>query len=181
MAAELDAHGLLAGPTNPAPRRPTYADLAALPYLDAVLRESLRIMPVSVFMYRETVDPVTDIGSYAVPANTEVMVRAVVRGRVSRFFHSLKGLAYGSMCVVGRAARCGAGQAQCVSIRCAAYVSKGFFVGASHVLATPGASYLGTPSVSWVWGTKVLFDSGQHRACVCTGSQKGVQSGTRRW
>ena len=78
VAAELDAHGLLAGPKNPTPRRPTYADLAALPYLDAVLRESLRIMPVSVFMYRETVDPVTDIGGFAVPADTEVMVRAAV-------------------------------------------------------------------------------------------------------
>ena len=76
VAAELDGAGLLATPRNPNPRRPTYADLAALPYLDAVLRESLRIMPVSVFMYRETVDPVTDLGGFAVPANTEVMVRA---------------------------------------------------------------------------------------------------------
>ena len=76
VAAELDAAGLLATARNPNPRRPTYGDLAALPYLDAVLRESLRIMPVSVFMYRETVAPVTDIAGFAVPANTEVMVRA---------------------------------------------------------------------------------------------------------
>ena len=76
VAAELGAAGLLATARNPNPRRPTYGDLAALPYLDAVLRESLRIMPVSVFMYRETVAPVTDIAGFAVPANTEVMVRA---------------------------------------------------------------------------------------------------------
>ena len=47
VAAELESLGLLATPGNPIPRRLEYADLAKLPYMDAVLRESLRLLPVS--------------------------------------------------------------------------------------------------------------------------------------
>ena len=77
VADELDALGLLASPANPAPRRPQHADLANMPYLDAVLRESLRLLPVSsTGMQRVTSASVTDLGGYAVPAGTEVLVRA---------------------------------------------------------------------------------------------------------
>lgn len=77
VAKELDARGLLATPANPTPRRPQHADLAALPYLDAVLRESLRLLPVSAIgMQRVTAAPVTDLGGYAVPAGIDVLVRA---------------------------------------------------------------------------------------------------------
>lgn len=124
VAAELDTAGLLASPKNPTPRRPTYADLAALPYLDAVLRESLRIMPVSVFMYRETVDPVTDIGGFAVPASTEVMVRAMALGKLSVFS---------------------------IPSKWSAYVSKCFVCGAYHAPATPRAPRTSCSTVSWVW------------------------------
>ena len=78
VAEELDARGLLATPANPVPRRPQHADLAALPYLDAVLRESLRLLPVSAIgMQRVTAAPVTDLGGYAVPAGVDVLVRAL--------------------------------------------------------------------------------------------------------
>jgi hypothetical protein len=77
LAAELDAQGLLATSGNPAPRRPEYNDLAKLPYLDATLRESLRMLPVSaVGMQRTTQAAVTDLGGYAVPAKTDVLARA---------------------------------------------------------------------------------------------------------
>ncbi len=78
VAAELESLGLLATPGNPAPRRLEYADLAKLPYMDAVLRESLRLLPVSAAGLQRITprdQPVTDIGGYAVPANTEVLVR----------------------------------------------------------------------------------------------------------
>lgn len=115
MAAELDAAGLLATAKNPNPRRPTYGDLAALPYLDAVLRESLRIMPVSVFMYRQTVDPVTDLAGYAVPANTEVMVRAAALGTAVPWSGSPE-RRFGGLCLCSATrmhapARAGAGSA----------------------------------------------------------------------
>ena len=88
IAEELDARGLLATPANPAPRRPQHADLAALPYLDAVLRESLRLLPVSaVGMQRATAAPVTDLGGYAVPPGIDVLVRAQTLGDVRTLLH----------------------------------------------------------------------------------------------
>ena len=76
IADELASRGLLATAANPTPRRPRHGDLARLPYLEAVLRESLRVLPVSaVGVQRVTSAPVTDLGGYAVPANTEVLVR----------------------------------------------------------------------------------------------------------
>ena len=77
VAEELDSRGLLATLANPTPRRPQHADLANLPYLDAVLRESLRLLPVSaVGMQRVTAAPATDLGGYAVPAGIDVLVCA---------------------------------------------------------------------------------------------------------
>ena len=77
IAEELAGLGLLATPKSPAPRQPEYGDLVKLRYVNAVLRESLRLLPVSaVGPQRITFAPATDMGGYAVPANTEVLVRA---------------------------------------------------------------------------------------------------------
>ena len=77
IAQELSKLGLLATPRNPAPRPPVYADLAKLQYMNAALRESLRLLPGSaVGPQRITSAPATDLGGYAVPARTEVLVRA---------------------------------------------------------------------------------------------------------
>ncbi len=43
---ELRAIGLLATPANPNPRDLEYADLASLPYLRAVIKESMRVYTV---------------------------------------------------------------------------------------------------------------------------------------
>ena len=62
--------------------------LIALPYLDAVLRESLRLLPVSaVGMQRATAVPVTDLGGYAVPPGIDVLVRAQTLGGVTTLLH----------------------------------------------------------------------------------------------
>ena len=88
IAQELGELGLLATPRNPTPRPPQYADLAKLQYMHAVLRESLRLLPVSaVGPQRITSAPATDLGGYAVPARTEVLVRAPVRTKAAvRYF-----------------------------------------------------------------------------------------------
>ena len=46
IAAELDAHGLLATPKNPHPRVPDYTDLSKLTYLSCVIKESMRMHTV---------------------------------------------------------------------------------------------------------------------------------------
>ena len=46
IAAELDAHGLLATPKNPHPRVPDYTDLPKLTYLGCVIKESMRMHTV---------------------------------------------------------------------------------------------------------------------------------------
>lgn len=77
IAQELGELGLLATPRNPTPHPPVYGDLAKLQYMNAVLRESLRLLPVlAVGPQRITSAPATDLGGYAVPAHTEVLVRA---------------------------------------------------------------------------------------------------------
>lgn len=70
-----------AGPAGhaqePTPRQPEYGDLVKLRYVNAVLRESLRLLPVSALgPQRITSAPATDMGGYAVPAHTEILVRA---------------------------------------------------------------------------------------------------------
>ena len=45
LVAELDAAGLLASPTRPTPRPFDWSDLGRLPYLGAVLKEALRLLP----------------------------------------------------------------------------------------------------------------------------------------
>ena len=47
IAAELEAHGLLATAERTQPRVPDYADLAKLTYLSCVIKESMRMHTVS--------------------------------------------------------------------------------------------------------------------------------------
>ncbi len=44
---ELRDLGLLACPSNPNPRQLEFSDIAQLPYLKAVLKETMRLVPVS--------------------------------------------------------------------------------------------------------------------------------------
>jgi cytochrome P450 len=46
VGEELGRHGLLATPAGPPPRSPTWEDLGGLPYLTAVMNESMRLLPV---------------------------------------------------------------------------------------------------------------------------------------
>jgi cytochrome P450 len=52
---------------------PTPADLEELPFLDAVVRESLRLYPPQYALFREPIDPVT-IGGYRVDPETTVVL-----------------------------------------------------------------------------------------------------------
>jgi cytochrome P450 len=74
---ELDAvlHG------NPA----TVADLERLPYLQAVMRESLRLYPPAYMMARANITPVT-VGDYEIPAGTTILSSQWVTHRDSRYF-----------------------------------------------------------------------------------------------
>ncbi|KAK9834011.1 hypothetical protein WJX81_002816 [Elliptochloris bilobata] len=47
LEAELDAAGLLVTPERPQPRTFTYADISKLPWLDACVKESMRLQPVA--------------------------------------------------------------------------------------------------------------------------------------
>ncbi|BDA43361.1 Cytochrome P450 4e2 [Coccomyxa sp. Obi] len=74
VAAELQKAGLLATPAQKIPRQLTYADLSRLPYLDAVVKESMRMFPVSASgLGRYTTEP-TILGGYLIPAGTEVQI-----------------------------------------------------------------------------------------------------------
>lgn len=74
-----ELRGVLSG------RRATTADLPQLPYLNAVVREMLRLYP-SVYVFgREVVAPI-DIAGYHLPAGSRVMVSPYVVQRDPRFF-----------------------------------------------------------------------------------------------
>jgi len=76
LAAELAEAGLGASPSNPRPRPPAYADLAAgrLPYLDAVIAESMRMWPVGGAGIGRWVDRPegVSLGGFHLPYGTEV-------------------------------------------------------------------------------------------------------------
>jgi cytochrome P450 len=74
---ELD--GALRG--NPA----TVADLERLPYLHAVVRESLRLYPPAYMMARANVTAVT-VGEYEIPAGTTILSSQWVTHRDARYF-----------------------------------------------------------------------------------------------
>lgn len=66
-------------------RAPAFADLARLPYLDAVIKETLRLYPVAWLFSREPVEPVS-IGGRAFPAGMRVMISPWVMHRDPRWF-----------------------------------------------------------------------------------------------
>ena len=74
---ELDA--VLGG--NPA----TVADLERLPYLQAVVRESLRLYPPAYMMARANITPVT-VGEYEIPAGATILSSQWVTHRDARYF-----------------------------------------------------------------------------------------------
>ena len=71
IAEELDAAGLLAKPGCPPPREMEFEDLKKLPYLTAVAKEAMRMLPVVSLMGRVTARPVK-VGKYRVPAGVVV-------------------------------------------------------------------------------------------------------------
>ncbi len=60
--------------------QPTPDDLEELPFLDAVVRESLRLYPPQYALFREPIDPVT-LGGYRVDPGTTVVLSPWVCGR----------------------------------------------------------------------------------------------------
>jgi len=71
VADELDAVGLLAKPGCPPPREMEFEDLKKLPYLTAVAKEAMRMLPVVSLMGRVT-ERATRVGPYAIPAGVVV-------------------------------------------------------------------------------------------------------------
>jgi cytochrome P450 len=65
--------------------KPSVADLARLPYLDAVIRETLRLYPPAYAFGRRVISPFT-LGGYEVPAGSEVMTSPYALHRDSRFY-----------------------------------------------------------------------------------------------
>ncbi|HVA72703.1 MAG TPA: cytochrome P450 [Candidatus Limnocylindrales bacterium] len=69
-----------------AARRPPEAkDAESLPYLDAVIRESLRLYPPAYLIARAAVEPF-DLGGYSFPAGTTVLMSQWVMHRDPRYF-----------------------------------------------------------------------------------------------
>jgi cytochrome P450 len=71
VAAELDAAGLLHKPGCPPPREMEFEDLKKLPYLTAVAKEAMRMLPVVSLMGR-VAERAVKVGPYTVPAGTVV-------------------------------------------------------------------------------------------------------------
>jgi cytochrome P450 len=66
-------------------RAPTAADVASMPYLDAVLRESLRLYPPAYAFGREVIEPFT-LGGYDIPVGAQMVVCTFGMHRQPRFF-----------------------------------------------------------------------------------------------
>jgi cytochrome P450 len=77
LRAELDT--LLRG------RLPTAADTMQLPYLDAVVRETLRLYPPAFALGREVVESF-ELGGYQIPRGAQVVVSPYVTQRDPRFY-----------------------------------------------------------------------------------------------
>ncbi|MFZ3330423.1 MAG: cytochrome P450 [Candidatus Acidiferrales bacterium] len=74
-----ELHGLLAG------RAPQIADLERLPYLRAVINETLRLYPAAYIVARTSIAPCT-IGGYDFPADTTMIMAQWVTHRDPRYF-----------------------------------------------------------------------------------------------
>ncbi len=68
-------------------RAPTLEDLASLPYTDAVVKESMRLLP-PVWMVARSVIEDDEIGGFAIPAGSMVFLNAYVTHRDPRFFEA---------------------------------------------------------------------------------------------
>ncbi len=66
-------------------RAPTFEDLDALPLTERVLKESMRLFPPAFVLARRAVED-TEIGGYAVPAGSEVVIWTRLTHRDPRFF-----------------------------------------------------------------------------------------------
>jgi cytochrome P450 len=66
-------------------RSPTMTDLPALPFLDAVVKETLRLYPPAYVIGREVVKPF-EVGGYLVPAGHQVLMSPYVMQRDPRYF-----------------------------------------------------------------------------------------------
>jgi cytochrome P450 len=66
-------------------RAPTPADLPRLPYVEAVINESMRLYPPAWIMSRKATAPVT-VGGYDFPAGTEFLFSQWVMHRSERWF-----------------------------------------------------------------------------------------------
>eukprot|EP00891_Asterochloris_glomerata_P009941 jgi/Astpho2/9941/Aster-06647 len=73
LAAELNEAGLLATPENPQPRHPELAELAKLPYLNAVIKEGLRMHPAAPLGSNRVLDRDTTIRGYRLPKGTPIL------------------------------------------------------------------------------------------------------------
>jgi cytochrome P450 len=66
-------------------RAPSAEDLPRLTYLDAVIREVLRLYPAAYVIQRTSTEPV-ELGGYSFPANTTVIISQWVMHRDPRYF-----------------------------------------------------------------------------------------------
>ena len=66
-------------------RAPTPADLPGLPYVEAVINESMRLYPPAWIMGRKSTAPF-ELGGYSFPAGTEVLMSQWVMHRHPRWF-----------------------------------------------------------------------------------------------
>jgi len=82
-AAEARLHEELAGVLGG--RAPTVADLERLPYLQAVINESLRLYPAAYLLARTSIAP-SSIGGYDFPTGTTILMSQWVMHRDARFF-----------------------------------------------------------------------------------------------
>ncbi len=66
-------------------RAPSMEELSKLPYLDAVIREVLRLYPAAYIIQRTSTEPF-ELGGYHFPANTTVLMSQWVMHRDPRYF-----------------------------------------------------------------------------------------------
>ena len=77
LVAEVDA--VLGG------REATFADLARLPYTDAVVHESMRVYPPAWIVGRENTEPF-EVGGYTIPPRTQFQIMTYALHRDPRWF-----------------------------------------------------------------------------------------------
>eukprot|EP00884_Botryococcus_braunii_P023274 jgi/Botrbrau1/9630/Bobra.0131s0010.1 len=70
ITAELEQRGLLVSHHNPSPRKLVYSDLAHLPYLSAVIKESMRMYTVVGVGPPRVAKTRLQLGDYTIPAGT---------------------------------------------------------------------------------------------------------------